>query len=167
MSWNPWLATSIEPSRKSARSGPRISSNEQIPIASVELDAIGAHLEEATGTILDACELVEELVQEVDDKAGERLADAVTRIYEACNFQDLSGQRITKIVATLENIETRVNLLLRAFGHRNSDSAQPAELKKELQDTRTEDEKLLNGPQSHATANTQQDIDALFASFDG
>ncbi|MCB1832929.1 MAG: protein phosphatase CheZ [Geminicoccaceae bacterium] len=143
---------------------PEEISNEQIPIASIELDAIGIHLEEATGTILDACEAVEAVIPAVDPPAGRKLEEAVTKIYEACNFQDLTGQRITKIVTTLQNIETRVDLLLRAFGHRVDGNA-------ELQDRRTtdrrsEDEKLLNGPQAPATANTQKDIDALFASFD-
>ena len=142
---------------------PEDISNEQIPIASVELDAIGAHLEDATGTILDACELVEELIPTVSAETGDKLSDAVTRIYEACNFQDLSGQRITKIITTLQNIETRVDLLLRAFGHRDGQNTPSNTLKKELQDNRTDDEKLLNGPQPSAAANTQQDIDALFA----
>ncbi|MEZ5825422.1 MAG: protein phosphatase CheZ [Geminicoccaceae bacterium] len=144
---------------------PEDISNEQIPIASVELDAIGAHLEEATGTILDACEAVEEVIPAVDEPAGQKLEEAVTKIYEACNFQDLSGQRITKIVTTLQNIETRVDLLLRAFGHRVDEHADRQD-RRATDDKRSDDEKLLNGPQTPAAANTQQDIDALFASFD-
>jgi len=141
---------------------PEEISNEQIPIASIELDAIGVHLEEATGTILDACEAVEAIIPTLEEDPGQKLANAVTKIYEACNFQDLSGQRISKIVNTLQNIETRVDLLLRAFGHRTGKSAS----KQPAVDNRSEDEKLLNGPQTPAAANTQQDIDALFASFD-
>ena len=149
---------------------PQDISNEQIPMASDELDAIGAHLEEATGTILDACEQVEELSEKVDGEVGDKLAEAVTRIYEACNFQDVSGQRISKIISTLGAIEERIELLLRAFGHRGDETARKAgddpQKASAPADDRSEDEKLLNGPQLEGVANTQQDIDALFASLE-
>ena len=121
-SWRHWRATSTVPKQEISQIRPQDISNEQIPMASDELDAIGAHLEEATGTILDACEQVEELSAEVEGEVGDKLAEAVTRIYEACNFQDLSGQRISKIIATLKAIEERIELLLRAFGHRDDET---------------------------------------------
>lgn len=145
---------------------PEDISQEHIPTASDELDAIGSHLEDATGTILDACEELESLGDDLEGDANERLNTIVTNIYEACNFQDLTGQRITKIVTTLQNIEKRIELLLRAFGHEPGQTGNTSKLKAELADSRSEDEKLLNGPQVPQNANSQEDIDALFAGFD-
>ena len=45
-----------------------------------------------------------------------RLQDATTRIYEACGFQDITGQRITKVVATLKAIERKVAQIVATFG---------------------------------------------------
>jgi chemotaxis protein CheZ len=133
-----------------------------IPLASGELDAIGVHLEQATGTILDCCEQIEGVAGTVVGAEGKVLADCVTRIYEACNFQDLTGQRITKIIATLQAIEQRIVLLLQAFGDAPRQAPRPR-----LGEPRTEDEKLLNGPQHPASSASQADIDALFATLGG
>ena len=145
---------------------PEDISTEHIPTASDELDAIGLHLEEATGTILDACEELENIGEEFGGAACDRMSAVVTNIYEACNFQDLTGQRISKIVTTLQNIETRIELLLKAFGHEGAGDDSTRKLKENLRDDRSEDEKLLNGPQIPQNANSQADIDALFGGFD-
>jgi chemotaxis protein CheZ len=141
---------------------PEDISDRHIPLANGELDAIGAHLEQATGTILDCCEQIERVAGELDCSGGTILADCVTRIYEACNFQDLTGQRITKIIATLQAIEQRIGLLLRAFGGPSKDRAQePSQVHEE----RAGDARLLNGPQHPATSSSQAEIDALFAAL--
>jgi chemotaxis protein CheZ len=134
---------------------------EHIPTANVELDAIVRHLEVATGNILDAAETVETIAAETDPAVGEPLLDAVTSIYEACNFQDISGQRITKVIATLQTIETRIVLLVEALGCNGGD---PRDSK--ISDTCPSDTHLLNGPQLPDNANSQAEIDALLASFD-
>ena len=133
---------------------------QHIPTANVELDAIVRHLEVATGNILDTAEAIENLAPKAPAISDE-LLDAVTSIYEACNFQDISGQRITKVIATLQTIETRIVLLVEALGGNgekpgNSRVAEVAE----------DDSHLLNGPQLPDNANSQAEIDALLASFD-
>ena len=45
-----------------------------------------------------------------------KLQDAVTQIYEACSFQDITGQRITKVVTTLKAIEGKVAHIISTFG---------------------------------------------------
>ena len=47
---------------------------------------------------------------------------AVTQIFEACNFQDVTGQRISKVVKTLQLIDNRVSQLLHTFGEINFDN---------------------------------------------
>ncbi len=138
-----------------------------LPTASDELDAIIEATADATNAIMDSTELIEDVMSELDGEAAEQLMTATTRIYEACGFQDITGQRITKVVGTLKSIEEKVDGLLDVF----SDGAKrkrkkPA--KKSEKETKREisDEDLLNGPQSADKAKSQAEIDALLASFD-
>ncbi|MEO1090610.1 MAG: protein phosphatase CheZ [Pseudomonadota bacterium] len=136
-------------------------SAEHIPTANVELDAIVQHLEAATGSILDATETIEAVAAETSGEAGQRLQEAVTAIYEACNFQDISGQRITKVIATLKTIERRIGMLVGALGPSAVNSPEKVETPPPNCDLH-----LLNGPQLPDNANSQAEIDALLASFD-
>ena len=81
---------------------------------------------------------------------------AMMRIFEACSFQDLTGQRVTKVISTLRHIEERVTKFAGALGVTDSASEESAEdaRKREL---------LLNGPAMNGPATSQDDIDALFA----
>jgi chemotaxis protein CheZ len=134
--------------------------NARIPEATDELDAVVEHTAEATGTILDAAETMEKLAPTLATDASTTVADAVTRIYEACNFQDITGQRITKVVATLKYIEQKIDALLAAFGDGNA--------VRRIAPSPSSDEArhLMTGPQLPALANTQADIDAILAQLD-
>ena len=89
-----------------------------------------------------------------------QLQDATTRIYEACSFQDITGQRITKVVATLKTIEAKVAHIIAAFSDRRHDAgSEPLPEEPPVMD-------LLHGPQLPANAMDQTDIDKLLASFD-
>jgi len=141
--------------------------SDHIPSATDELDAIVGSTEEATNGILQAMESLESLVGEMSPELGEKVTDAVTKVYESCNFQDVTGQRITKVVKALKHIESKVDALVGAFGEdiAKYKAAHPtAEAKKE-QDPMS-DAALLNGPQLPDNASKQDDIDALLASFD-
>ena len=138
---------------------------EHIPSATDELDAIVAHTEEATGTILDAAEKLEELAASSDKKTAETITEAVTSIYEACNFQDITGQRITKVVKTLKHIEQKVDALISAFGEQVNDGLEEkkkadGETKKKSEE-RSEDEVLMHGPQLEENAQSRKEIDAI------
>jgi chemotaxis protein CheZ len=131
-----------------------------IPFATDELDAIVQHTATATHEILESCEMLEQVAAGVTGEAAKKLQDTATRIYEACSFQDITGQRITKIVATLKTIEAKVAQIIGTFG--------PGALEKvtiPAAGASTEAE-LLNGPQLPAVAMDQSDIDKLLASFD-
>ena len=85
----------------------------QVPDATIELDALAQATAAATGTILDECEKLEAAL------AGTSCSLAVsamaTRIYEACSFQDIVGQRLTKVGRTLQAIEANTAEILRMF----------------------------------------------------
>ena len=130
-----------------------------IRLASDELDAIVAHTEEATGAILDAAEKIEKIASALDVDPAMKLAEEVTRIYEACNFQDITGQRIGKVVKALKDIEARIGNLSNTLGKMSTAAAKPQVVEKA-------DADLLNGPQLPGNAKNQAEIDALLKSFD-
>ena len=87
-----------------------------------------------------------------------KLQAAVTTIYEACSFQDITGQRITKIVTTLKAIEQKVAHIVGTFA--------PGKPNEQLsEDHVPSDADLLNGPQLPGNAMDQSDIDKLLADF--
>ncbi len=127
-----------------------------LPTAADELDAIVAATADATGSILDAAEKLAALDTSAP-AAGDQITEQVTRIFEACTFQDITGQRITKVVKTLKQIELKVTELVQAFG-----DAPRAAGPRRGPAAKTGDAALLNGPQLPADAASQSDIDALF-----
>ena len=140
--------------------------SDHIPSATDELDAIVGSTEEATNGILQAMESLEGLTAEMDPAMAEKVTEAVTKVYESCNFQDITGQRITKVVKALKHIESKVDALVAAFGDEIAKyKAAHPQAEKAAEDPMS-DKALLNGPQLAANAGKQDDIDALLASFD-
>ena len=139
--------------------------HEHLPAAAGQLDAIVAATEEATSVILDAVEAIGAAASQLKDK-GKPINDQVIRIFEACSFQDITGQRINKVVTTLKHIEDRLDRLVRVFGdemlrvHRSAadrDTNEPV----------TPDGVTLEGPTLKSEgSNRQAEIDALLASLD-
>jgi chemotaxis protein CheZ len=134
-----------------------------------ELDAIVGGTESATETILGSAEEIDQMVQtltaRLKDGQNQQLAadiqDRVVKIFEACNFQDLTGQRITKVVATLKFIETHIVRMMEIWG--GLEAFKDIEAEKITE--RDGDAVLINGPKlagevGHAS---QDDIDSLFA----
>ena len=149
-----------------ARLRPDQVKEQYLPAAADQLDAIVEATAEATHTIMDATEIIEGVMENLDGENSQKLMDATTRIYEACGFQDITGQRITKVVNTLKDIEERIDALVAAFGSEieKVKAEQPeAEEKEEKKDS---DEKLVHGPQLPEDAKSQAEVDALLASFD-
>ncbi len=130
-----------------------------IPFATDELDAIVAHTASATHAILESCEVLDDAASATTGEVSARLQDATTKIYEACSFQDITGQRITKVVTTLKAIEAKVAQIVSTFGVGGGSIDDVVAV------SMGEDE-LLNGPQLPALAMDQSDIDKLMASFD-
>ncbi|MBF0563305.1 MAG: protein phosphatase CheZ [Alphaproteobacteria bacterium] len=159
------LARSITDTKKEiAALRPPSSDNDRLVVVSNELDAVVVATETATDTILDTAEQIDALASRLlsmgSDVHFHQIADEikerVTNIFEACNFQDVTGQRITKVVNTLKYVEERIEAMIEIWGQesfRNLSAAShtPAD---DL------DAKLLNGPQLQAAS--QDDIDALF-----
>jgi chemotaxis protein CheZ len=137
--------------------------NAQVARIAPQLDAVVEGAEQATRRILMAAE-------EIDQKAHLLLAavknaheqslvqdiqDQVTHIFEACNFHDLTGQRINKVSATMRLIEDHITRMteiwgvIERFGAGTADGNEPD---------------LLAGPKLAGDAghSSQDEIDALF-----
>lgn len=136
-----------------------------VPSATDELDAVVAATEEATGTILDNAEKVMEVAGELEEPTQSNLIEMVTAIFEACNFQDITGQRITKVVTTLKHIDERIQALASILGD-EVDRATVPDAVVEVDNGKLDDEDLLNGPQLPNSAIDQDEIDKLMADFD-
>jgi Chemotaxis phosphatase, CheZ len=136
--------------------------NSRILLATSELDAIVSATERATSDILNGAERIYALsgklaaATDVAPIASE-ISTQATTIMTACSFQDLTGQRISKVVNALRYIETRIKAMIEIWGI--DDSAKSAT--PEPQDSRP-DAHLLNGPQTDGA--DQSEIDSLFES---
>jgi chemotaxis protein CheZ len=143
-------------------------SGEEMSKVTGELGAIVGGTEEATEQILEAAEAIDQaataLVKNTSPDQHQRLcadiSEKVVGIFEACNFQDLTGQRISKVMNTMKFIEHHINVMMEIWGGVDAikEHAPP------IVDTRDDDAKLLNGPKldgedGHAS---QNDIDAMF-----
>ena len=87
------------------------------------------------------------------------LEEHVNTIFEACAFQDITGQRITKVVDALQSFEQRLDRFIGAVRARDAHISDPAERARRDRAA----ELMLNGPQDSEIATSQDDIDALFA----
>jgi len=133
--------------------------------ATDELDAVVSDTESATETILAAAETIDAAAGQLIGQLSGEQSDIVMgihkeaiRIFEACNFQDISGQRISKVVSLLRFIELRVSSMVDIWGTPEKEAGDAAE-------DPANDAALLNGPALSGDANvvSQDDIDSLFA----
>jgi len=129
-----------------------------------QLDAIVRATEDATNSIMEVVEQNSDTINKIrgitDNEEVRALVDEIennsNNIFEACTFQDITGQRVTKIARSVTYVESRVNSLIEIFGKEHLTNVEVETEEK------TEDEKLLAGPQLEGQGVTQDEIDKLF-----
>lgn len=156
--------------------------NSRIVQATEELDFIVRSTERATAEILTAAESIQAAAGELKAKGGDaalcdELEMQATNLMVACSFQDLTGQRMTKVVNALRYLEQRVNAMIEIWGitpeeaakapHKPSDARPDAHLlngpAREGEGVAQEDvDRLLNGAGAAKATASQDDIDQLF-----
>jgi chemotaxis protein CheZ len=142
---------------------------QKIPEAGRELDAVVESTEAATNAIMESAEAIM-AADGADPEAFKALVDEkMVTIFEACSFQDITGQRIRKVVRTLTWIEDRLAGLAKTL--KIDDDEGEAE---ETEEERRMRELILHGPQHEGegvdqnfvddvmSTSDQEDIDALF-----
>lgn len=147
----------------------RYSDEGQDPLlsASEELDALKATTAEATSEILDIAEAVIAGIERMRGTAlPEGVADELAqmesrlmRLFEACGFQDLTGQRTTKVARVLEGLDGRVGTILDMLDHVEVPDEVAMQVEAPAQAT---DTIILSGPQAAGVALDQNSVDALF-----
>lgn len=135
---------------------PRQLKVEQLPRAGMELDAVVKETEEATHSIMAAAESLMAWQGNVADLAP-AIEQACLKIYEACAFQDITGQRVRKVVGTIHHIEERLEKLVQLLG---------PEMGETRDDRPTGDKALLNGPQLAGQGINQAEVDAMMIDAD-
>jgi chemotaxis protein CheZ len=132
---------------------------ERIPEAGRELDAVVEATETATVAIMEAAETIM-AADASDPDAYKALVDAkMIVIFEACSFQDITGQRIRKVVRTLGWIEERLGQLSRKLKISDVDAEHGAETEEE----RRRRELILHGPQMKGEGVSQDFVDDVFS----
>lgn len=160
------LSEVIDETRREIASLQSSASGQKLNAMSDQLDAVVADAETATNTILEAVETIEVKNESLHLNAStpeeaeiiEAIDRAVMTIYEACNFQDITGQRISKVVETLSFVEQRIGSMINILGGQNElEKAQV--VKHEVQ---LDDDTELKGPQPVGHEISQEEIDSLF-----
>jgi chemotaxis protein CheZ len=143
-----------------------MSDDDRMLSAASELDAIVVATETSTNDILQASENIEKMTR---DLAGvyhndedvlvttENIANEIIAIFEACNFQDITGQRTNKVIKTLRYIESRILSMIDIWG---VDAFADLPVKQDVEGDG--DDALMNGPQLENQGISQEDINALF-----
>ncbi|MEM6712107.1 MAG: hypothetical protein AAF590_07470 [Pseudomonadota bacterium] len=151
--------------------------------AQLELSAIIDQTEQATGEILEAAEKVQEVLWTLREEGANTthcdiIESKIIDIYTACSFQDLTGQRSSKVIKLVAYVEKRVNAMIKVMGLSEADVtataktsvAEPGTSEAEGNasavspdggDTRP-DAHLLNGPALEGHGIEQGDVDAMF-----
>jgi chemotaxis protein CheZ len=131
----------------------------RIPAAGQELSAVCKATEVATNTIMECAEAV--MAADSRDAAPYRalVEEKMMIIFEACSFQDITGQRISKVVETLQLIDERVSRFAKVIAAR--DASGPTTETERARDERKK-RLLLNGPQLDGPETSQSEVDAMF-----
>lgn len=140
-----------------------------LPEAARELDAMALVAEEAAERILTAVEKIDELREGMPEAVSEAVGEAIIEIFEACGFQDLTGQRVGRIHKTLDGVADRVEAVMAHTGHAQGNASSGTKRNRDKHPENVEksgsepfsEEGLLNGPQLPSDAKTQEEIDAL------
>lgn len=135
--------------------------------AASELGAAIQGMEKATQKILHSTETIDEsaraLCATLQDSYKRGLAqeiqDHVVHIFEACNFQDLAGQRIGKAMITLKVVEEQIGRIIQGLNGVETETPRTAHA------LQTAGRKLVNGPMLDGDNGhvSQIDVDVMFA----
>jgi chemotaxis protein CheZ len=133
-----------------------------------ELDAVVESAERATEQILGAAEDIEDaantlsasLQRQQEQALALDIQDNVLRIFEACNFQDLTGQRIAKVLTTLKFVEDRIAHMIEIWGGIDAFRTYTAAAATDPDRGAMLHGPKLDGDEGHVS---QDDVDRMFA----
>lgn len=149
------LARTIVEARKQIGAlRPSTLKTQNVSAALLEMDEIVKATEDASNTIMDSAEKMS-AADATDAGYPALVQEHCSNIFEACVFQDLTGQRISKVMKTLELVDAHLQSLQDLLG---PEFEEPEDETNKVEG----DEALLNGPALEGEGISQDDIDALF-----
>jgi len=127
---------------------------DRVPDAGKELNEIVKSTEEATNQVMQQAEII--LAADTTDIEAykDTVASAVMQIFESCSFQDITGQRINKVIKTLSYVEDRVSSIIDVLGLPQAEGSS--------QESEDSQANLLNGPALEGQGVKQDEVDAIF-----
>lgn len=146
-----------------------LATDDKLSSASMELSAVVKSTEDATQSIMQVAEHLDEVAREVTSLVSDsyvvsrlnEMSEYITKLFEACSFQDLTGQRITKVVKTIDFIEERIETMQVIWGRKDIEKL-PVPDKDDIH--KKDDGLVLHGPTDAAGgAISQDEVDKLFS----
>lgn len=127
-----------------------------------ELKLVVQATEDATHRIMESAETI--MTADATDQASyHRLVeDNIMEIFEACSFQDITGQRINRVVDTLEFVDYRIHKIAALLGLDTDGNRREFDEKAFYEKLQRKDDLILHGPQQLAEGVSQSEIDDLF-----
>lgn len=130
----------------------------RIPEMGRELSAIVSATEVATNSIMNIAEQVMDADKSDPQAYAKFIEQHMMAIFEACTFQDLTGQRVTRVIQTIEVIEERIGVLCRMIENNQITPNAPKVSETEKRN-RT---RLVKGPANAGEGINQEAVDAMF-----
>ncbi len=141
-----------------------IKDQDDCPISDAEneLKLVVKATEEATNRIMGAAETI--MTADPVDSANYHVVveQNIMEIFEACSFQDITGQRINRVVETLEFVDYRVHKIARLLGIENNFGEREFDEEAFQERRKRKDDLILHGPQNTGDGVSQDAIDDLF-----
>jgi chemotaxis protein CheZ len=93
----------------------------------LELEAVVEATERAANQIMEAAEAIGDWVASGarDPESVHAVAERINTIFEACTFQDLTGQRIRRAIEHLQKVETMLGGMIQHSGDPPADAQPP------------------------------------------
>ena len=132
---------------------------DRIPMAHDELGSVVNATASATNSIMAAAEEILALPANPPGGYRAQVEERINGIFEACTFQDITGQRLSKVASALGQLEKRLSSF--ASTVRANDGPEEFDADEAAKKARAET-LMLNGPQKNGVATSQDEIDALF-----
>lgn len=145
-----------------ALSDNKVTNKQAMSDASLHLDTVIKSTEDATNNIMDAVDAIKNIIEGMGDDKEAKIQEACTKIFEACNFQDLTSQRIKKVIKLITTLDSHIHNLHTLF---NVSTEAPKAANSGEISLPSDDRELLNGPQLPKDAISQDDVDSLFKSL--
>ncbi len=130
-----------------------------------DLQEVVKTTESATDTIMEQAEEMLSLTMDPSNPNAYQMAvtNHVTSIFEACSFQDLTGQRIQRVVSSLERLEERITQMHEVLNLQAGNTGEFSIMATETDEEKRSRENLLHGPSSEGEGVGQSLVDAIFA----